>query len=56
MLNSLPYLATACTGFFWPHYQAAVWDALFPLGLGEVAMMLWLLIIGAREKSLAAGA
>lgn len=56
VLNSLPYLATACTGFFWPQYQGTVWDSLFPLSLGEVAMMLWLVIMGAKETSLVATA
>ena len=52
ILNALPYLATSLTGFLWPQYEARVWNSLFPITFGELAIMLWLLIIGAKERPL----
>ena len=54
ILNSLPYLATSVTGLLSPQYEATVWNIGFPLTLGELAIMLWLLIKGAKPQPLAA--
>ena len=56
ILNSLPYLATSVTGLLSPQYEATVWNIGFPLTLGELAIMLWLLIKGAKPQPLAAAA
>jgi uncharacterized protein DUF4386 len=52
ILNALPYLATSFTGFLWPQYADRVWNNLFPLAFGEAAIMLWLLIKGAKPQPL----
>ncbi len=56
ILNSLPYLATSVTGLLSPQYEATVWNIGFPLTLGELAIMLWLLIKGAKPQPLPAAA
>lgn len=56
ILNSLPYLATSFAGVLFPRYEATVWNMGFPLSLGEVAAMLWLLIKGVKVQPLAATA
>jgi len=56
ILNSLPYLATSVTGLLSPQYEATVWNIGFPLTLGELAIMLWLLIKGAKVQPLPAAA
>ena len=37
------------TGLLFPHYQTAVDTIAFPILTGEVAFLLWLLIMGAKE-------
>jgi len=49
MLNCFAYLATSLTGILWPAYEQTVSNWLFPVMFGEVAIMLWLIIMGARE-------
>jgi hypothetical protein len=48
------YLALSFTGLLFPAYEAEVFTIAQPVLLGEVAVMLWLLIMGAKEKPLAA--
>src|SRR5215467_6275977 len=48
------YLALSFTGLLFPAYEAKVFSIAQPVLLGEVALMLWLLIVGAKEKPLAA--
>jgi hypothetical protein len=50
MLNCFAYLATSVTGILWPRYENTVSNWVFPVMLGEVAIMLWLIIVGARER------
>jgi hypothetical protein len=50
MLNCLAYLATSVTGILWPHYEQRVSSWFFPIMFGELAVMLWLIIMGAKEK------
>ena len=52
ILSGLPYLATSLTGFLWPQYADRVWNTLFPIAFGEGAIMLWLLIKGAKPQLL----
>lgn len=56
ILNSLPYLATSFAGVLFPRYEATVWNLSFPLPLGEVAAMLWLLIKGIKVQPAGAAA
>ena len=44
------YLALSFTGFLFPAYEDQAGNIAQPLLLGEVATMLWLLIMGANEK------
>jgi hypothetical protein len=48
------YLALSFTGFLFPAYEDQVNNIAQPLWLGELATMLWLFIMGAKEKPLAA--
>lgn len=50
MLNCFAYLATSVTGVLWPKYEQTVSNWGFPVMLGELAIMLWLIIVGARER------
>ena len=44
------YLAISFTGFLFPAYEDKVWHLVQPVLLAEVALMLWLLIMGARSS------
>jgi hypothetical protein len=48
------WLAQSVTGFLYPGYEDRVFTLGQPLALGEVATMLWLVIMGAKEQPLAA--
>lgn len=48
-LTGLAYVAVWSLAFLTPQYFDRVDDLLFPVFLGEVAFMLWLLIRGAKE-------
>lgn len=50
------YLAMSLTAFMWPQYEDKAWQLSQPLTAGELAFMLWLVIMGAKEKRLAAEA
>ena len=56
MLNCVAYLATSVTGLMWPQYENTISNWLFPVMFGELAIMLWLIIMGARERQPVAGA
>jgi len=43
------YLAQSFTGLLYPAYEDQVFKLVQPFVLGEVAIMLWLLIMGAKE-------
>jgi hypothetical protein len=47
------YLALSLAGLLFPSYEDQVNDIAQPLWLGELATMLWLLVLGAKEKPLA---
>jgi hypothetical protein len=42
------------SGLLFPAYEDKVWNFARPSPWGEVAIMLWLVIMSAREKHLAA--
>lgn len=50
-LNGLAYVAVWALAFLAPQHFDRVDDLLFPVFLGEVAFMLWLLIRGAKEST-----
>jgi Domain of unknown function (DUF4386) len=55
MIVCFAYLAQSFTGLLFPQYEDKVISIASVILLGEVAIMLWLAIMGAKEKSLAAG-
>lgn len=50
ILNGLVYLASCLTGVLLPPWQDIIDKYAFPLQFGEVAFMLWLVVMGARPK------
>ena len=52
ILNGFAYVALSLTGLLLPQYQGAVYHFIFPILFGEMAIMLWLLIKGARMERL----
>jgi len=50
MLNCFAYLAASVTGILWPQYEQKVSNWVFPVMFGELAIMLWLIIMGAKER------
>jgi hypothetical protein len=54
MVNCFAYLATSFTGLLAPQYEQRVSNYAFPVMFGELAIMLWLVIMGAKEQPLAA--
>jgi len=55
MMVGLAYLALSISGLLVPVYERKVWDFAQPVLFGEVAVMLWLAIMGAKEPRMAAG-
>jgi hypothetical protein len=49
IIATVPYLALSLTGILFPQYEDTVFTIAQPIMLGEVAVMLWLLIMGAKE-------
>ena len=54
MIACFGYLASSFTGFLFPAYEDQVINYTQPVLLAEVAIMLWLTIMGAQERRLAA--
>src|SRR6266849_2676360 len=54
IINCFAYLAVSFTGLLFPQYEARVFNSTFPAMLGEPAIMLWLLIKGAKPQPLGA--
>jgi hypothetical protein len=52
-INGVAWLALSFTGIQLPQYADIVSRIAFPAQLGEVAFMLWLLVMGAKVPSLA---
>ena len=53
IINGFAYLAISFTGLLFPQYEAKVFNSAFPAMLGELAIMLWLLIRGAKVQPVA---
>lgn len=49
-INGLAYLALSITSLLFPQYEGMVSTYIFPAQLGEVAFMLWLLVLGANQR------
>jgi len=56
IINGFAYLILSFTGLLLPQYEEMVSNIAFPAQLGEVALMLWLLIKGAKPQPLDAAA
>ena len=54
MIACFGYLASSITGLLLPAYEDKVINSTQPVLLAEVAIMLWLTIMGAKERHLAA--
>jgi hypothetical protein len=50
LLNGIAYLCASITGILWPQYEQKVSIWVFPFMLGELVVMLWLIIIGAKKQ------
>ena len=50
ILNCFAYLAESITGIMWPQYETTIARWTFPVMFGELAVMLWLIIMGAKEQ------
>lgn len=55
VLGGLSYVALSFTGVVYPTYQGKVFKMSQPAMFGELALMLWLVVKGARPLSQAAG-
>ncbi|MBI1748878.1 MAG: DUF4386 domain-containing protein [Acidobacteria bacterium] len=56
MINCFAYLADSFTSLLWPTYVHAVSQVTLAPKFGELAIILWLLIKGAKDQPLAAAA
>jgi hypothetical protein len=50
VLNCFAYVVQSVTGIMWPQYEDVVANYAFPVMFGELAIMLWLIIMGAKER------
>jgi hypothetical protein len=48
ILNGLVYFALSFTAIFYPDFTDTLSNYTFPVQLGEIAFVLWTLILGAR--------
>jgi Domain of unknown function (DUF4386) len=53
MAGCLGYLALSVTGFLFPQYEDKIFTYSQPFTISELAFMLWLVIMGAKERRLA---
>jgi len=51
IINGFAYLVLSYTGVMLPQYQDTVSNYAFPALFGELAFMLWILIMGAKERT-----
>jgi hypothetical protein len=54
IVNGAAYLSMSLTRVMWPLYSGKVWSISQPAIFGEIALMLWLVIKGARPRELVA--
>jgi hypothetical protein len=53
--NGVAYAADCAVGIVWPRYLDTANKISFPFLLGEVALTLWLLIVGAKDRAVLPG-
>jgi hypothetical protein len=53
ILNGIAYVIICFIAVLAPQYEDAAFNSAFPVMFGELAMMLWLVVMGAKEKPLA---
>ena len=53
MINCFAYLAMSVTGILLPAYREAVGTVVFPATFGELVLILWLIVKGARPPLIA---
>jgi len=51
IVNGLSYVAICFTGVLRPEFESRLFNLLTPFIMGEVAIMLWLLVMGARPRA-----
>jgi len=51
LVNGLTYLVLSVSGILAPDIEAKLEDYVFPIQFGELAFMLWLLLMGAKEPA-----
>jgi hypothetical protein len=56
LINGVAYVVMSFTGFLLPQYEITVSNYAFPALLGEIAIILWLLIKGAKPQQFFAAA
>jgi hypothetical protein len=56
VINGFAYLTISLTGLLLPQYMDKVYNIAFPVLFGELAIMLWLVIKGAKVQPLTAAA
>ncbi len=56
IVNGFAYVIVSLTGILSPQHYSTIFSLSFPALLGEIAIMLWLLIKGAKLEALAAPA
>jgi len=56
VINGFAYLALSLTGELFPQFQGKVFTLSQPAMFGEIALMLWLVIKGAKPQAVAAAA
>jgi Domain of unknown function (DUF4386) len=54
VLNGIAYVMISLTGVLWPQYQGKMFSYSQPALFGEIALMLWLVIKGAKVEASAA--
>ena len=55
-LGGFAYLALSLSGVLWPQYQGKVFTISQPAFFGEIALMLWLVIKGAKPQAVGGAA
>ena len=56
IINGITYVALSLTALLLPQSYRLFFSYSFPMLLGELAIMLWLLILGPKEQALGAAA
>jgi hypothetical protein len=54
ILNCFAYVATSFVGLMLPQYLDVVEKVTFPVLFGELALVLWLLVMGTKQRAVAA--